>query len=150
MMGENFQEGGCRCGQVRFRVRGRPMITLACHCTGCQKMSSSAFSLSALYGKENFELISGEPVLGGLRGELKHFFCPSCMSWMFTRLDSLGPFVNIRPTMLDDASGFRPFAETYTCEAMPWAKTTAVRSFEKFPEMEQMPALLAEFAESDF
>ena len=40
--------GGCRCGEVRFRIAAPPVITMACHCTGCQRMSASAFSLSAV------------------------------------------------------------------------------------------------------
>ena len=38
---DNLQEGGCRCGQVRFRIDGGPLITMACHCTGCQRMTAS-------------------------------------------------------------------------------------------------------------
>ena len=42
------REGSCRCNRVRFSVSQPPVITMACHCTGCQKMTASAFSLSAL------------------------------------------------------------------------------------------------------
>ena len=42
-------EGGCRCGRVRLRVEAPPLITMACHCTGCQRMSASAFSLTVQY-----------------------------------------------------------------------------------------------------
>lgn len=47
--------------------------------------------------------------------------------------------------MLDDAKDFAPFIETYTSEALPWAKTPAVHSFEKLPPMEIYPELVAEF-----
>ena len=36
--------GGCRCGNVRFTISQPPMFTAVCHCTGCQKMSASAYS----------------------------------------------------------------------------------------------------------
>jgi hypothetical protein len=140
------QEGGCRCGQVRFRVTGQPIMTMACHCTGCQRMTSSAFSLSALYTSDAFEVVQGETVIGGLHGPTRHFFCPHCMSWLFTQPEGLDEFVNVRATMLDDARNFTPFIETYTSEALPWAKTPAVHSFEKFPPMERYPELVAEFA----
>ena len=26
------REGGCRCGQVRFKVTAPPLLTMACHC----------------------------------------------------------------------------------------------------------------------
>lgn len=141
------QEGGCRCGQVRFRVRGRPILTMACHCTGCQRMTASAFSLSALHASDVFEVVQGDPVIGGLHGPTRHFFCPHCMSWLFTRPEGLDDYVNVRATMLDDARDFTPFIETYTSEALPWAKTPAVHSFEKFPPMERYPELVKEYAE---
>ena len=41
------REDGGRCGQVRIKISGPPLVTIACHCIGCQRMSSSAFSPSA-------------------------------------------------------------------------------------------------------
>lgn len=140
-------EGGCRCGRVRFRIGAPPLLTMACHCTGCQRMSSSAYSLSAAIPNEGFEVISGETVIGGAHGDPQHNFCAHCMSWLFTRMEGM-PFVNIRPTMLDDASAFVPFIETYTSEALPWAKTPAQHSFEKFPPMEAYQGLVGEFMQA--
>jgi hypothetical protein len=137
-------EGGCRCGRVRFRISAPPLLTMACHCTGCQRMSSSAFSLSAAIPVDGFELIEGETVIGGLHGDPKHNFCAYCMSWMFTRVDGM-PFLNVRPTMLDDPSEFSPFIETYTDEMLPWAKTPARHGFEKFPPFEAYQGLMEEF-----
>jgi hypothetical protein len=140
-------EGGCRCGQVRFKVSAPPLLTMACHCTGCQQMTSSAYSLSAAIPADGFEVTKGEPVIGGLHGATRHFFCPYCMSWMFTRAEGLDWFVNIRATLLDDHGWYEPFAETMTAEGLPWAKTPAVHSFEGFPPLETYQGLTAEFAE---
>ncbi len=140
-------EGVCRCGRLRFRVTGQPILTMACHCTGCQRMTASAFSLSALYPSDRFEVVSGEPVIGGLHGPTRHFFCPHCMSWSFTRPEGLDAFVNVRVTLLDDARSFTPFIETYTCEALPWATTPAIHRFEKLPPQERYGELIAEFRE---
>jgi hypothetical protein len=111
-------------------------------------MSSSAFSLSAAIPSEGFALTAGEPVIGGLHGAARHYACPYCMSWMFTRLESMDGFVNLRPTMLDDVTWYAPFVETYTSEKLPWARTPAVHSYETFPPMEaggpaNAPALIA-------
>lgn len=142
------REGGCRCGQVRVRVSAPPLVTMACHCTGCQKMSSSAFSLSAAIPAEGFAVIEGEPVIGGLHGpQAHHFFCPRCMTWMFTRPEGMDWFVNLRPTMLDDPSGFAPFIETWTREKLPFAQAGAVHSYETLPPMEAYEGLMREYGE---
>ncbi|ACM25121.1 GFA family protein [Rhizobium rhizogenes] len=139
-------EGGCRCGQVRLKVSARPLLAMACHCTGCQRMSSSAYSLSIAIPSDGFEVTQGEPVIGGMRDEkLKHYFCPSCMSWMFTRLEGLDWFVNLRLTMLDDASWFTPFVETWTSEKLPWAATPAKHSYAALPAMEDFEVLTKEY-----
>lgn len=140
------REGGCRCGAVRFRADSDPLVTMACHCTGCQRMTASAFSLSTLYPSAAFEVTSGTPVLGGLREGTRHFFCPECMSWMFTRPEGMDAFVNVRSTLFDDAQDYRPFIETWTREKLPWAVTPVAHSFEGFPPEERFPDLLAEFA----
>jgi hypothetical protein len=105
-----------------------PFLTMAWHCTGCQRMTCSAFSLSAAIPSKGFSITKGEPVVGGLHGTLRHFFRLHCMSWVFTRPDSFD-FVNIRATMLDDPSGFVPLIETYTSEKLSCAKTPALHSF---------------------
>ena len=140
-------DGGCRCGRVRLRITAPPLLTMACHCTGCQRMSSSAFSLSAAIPSEGFQVTQGEPVIGGLHGDIRHYFCSHCMSWMFTRPPGMDWFVNLRPTMLDNPRWFRPFIETYTSEKLPWASTPAVHSFETFPAFEDYEWLTKTFAE---
>jgi hypothetical protein len=139
--------GTCRCAEVQIRISAPPILTMACHCRGCQRMSASAFSLSAAIPTSGFEVVSGEPVIGGLRNpQLRHFFCPECMSWMFTRF--LPEFVNVRATMLDDVSWFTPFVETWTSTRLPWARTPAVHSYAEFPLMEEYPKLTMEFSRS--
>ena len=106
-------KGNCRCGRIEFEVRSSPLITMACHCTGCQKMTSSAFSLSSLFPIQAFSVTLGEPVIGGLHGGARHYFCEYCMSWLFTRPEGMEDFVNVRSTMLENSVEFTPFIETY-------------------------------------
>jgi hypothetical protein len=141
-------EGGCRCGEVRLRVTVPPLLAMACHCRGCQKMSASAFSLSLAIPTQGFAVTRGQPVIGGLHGmQARHHHCPHCKSWIFTRPVPEMGFVNLRPTMLDDHGWFVPFIETQIAEKLPWATTPARHSFARFPEMEAYAALTAEFAE---
>ena len=140
------QTGQCRCSRTQFVVDSEPLITMACHCTGCQRMSSSAFSLSALYPNNGFKVTLGEPIIGGLRGATAHYFCSYCMSWLFTRLEGMDDVVNVRATMMDNAQLYSPFAETYTSEKLPWAHTPAKHSFKQFPSQEDFPLLLSEYA----
>lgn len=141
-------EGGCRCGAVRFRIEAPPLLTMACHCRGCQQMSASAYSLSVAVPTAGFAVVQGTPVRGGLRGEqIRHHHCDACKSWLFTRVEPDMGFVNVRATALDDPSWFTPFIETWTDEALPWARTPAAHSYPGFPDPDAYGPLVAEFAE---
>ena len=65
-------EGGCRCGRTRVRVGAPPLLAAACHCAGCQRMTASAFSLTLVTPSEGFEVIAGDPVIGGVYGAKRH------------------------------------------------------------------------------
>lgn len=138
--------GGCRCGQTRIRITAAPLLAMACHCSGCQSMSASAFSLSLAIPSPGFEVTAGAPVIGGLHGPSRHYFCAHCMSWMFTRPEGMDWFVNLRATMLDRHDWFAPFVETYTDEKLPWASTSAPHSFGKLPADDAFPALIEAYA----
>jgi hypothetical protein len=138
----------CRCERIHMRVTAPPIVTMACHCRGCQRMTASAFSLSLLVPASGFEITAGEPVIGGLHGESRHFHCDYCKSWLFTRPHGMEGFVNLRASTLDDHTWYAPFVETSTAEALPWAKTGAKHSFPNIPAPEVWGPIVAEFATS--
>jgi hypothetical protein len=138
--------GECRCAKVTLRITAAPLITMACHCKGCQRMSSSDYSLSVAVPTESFEVTQGEPVIGGLHGPLQHYFCGYCMTWMFTRPPGMDWFVNVRAPLLDQAEHLAPYIETCTQEKLPWAVTPAVRSYPSFPPLDEIPKLIEAYA----
>ena len=140
-------EGGCRCGQIRIRVTKPPILSGACHCTGCQAMTASAYSLTLSLPADGFEVTAGEPVVGGLHGPVSHHFhCAHCKSWIFTRAEGFEWFVNLRPSALDDHRWFAPFVELWTREKLAWAATGAKHSYETSPEMAEFETLMKAYA----
>ncbi|MEV8466534.1 GFA family protein [Fluviibacterium sp. DFM31] len=126
--------GSCRCGQVRMTLSAKPLMTSACHCRGCQQMTASAFSLSALVPAAALLVEGADPVIGGLHGaEQRHHFCPHCLSWIFTRITGLEDYVNLRSVLFDGLADQPPFMATCTAEALPWAHTGATVSFAGMP-----------------
>jgi hypothetical protein len=39
--------GGCQCGALRYEITPAPSLVYTCHCTDCQRLTSSAFSSSS-------------------------------------------------------------------------------------------------------
>lgn len=147
-MGEEneVKHGSCRCGEVRFVAKLPVLMTMACHCKGCQKMTGSAFSLSEMYQGGNFEVTDGKPIIGGMKAFPEHNVCPNCASWVFTRINTpAGEYVNVRATMFDQVDNSPPFIETFTQEKLDWVCINAAHGFEKFPPNEEFPLLIAEY-----
>ena len=53
--------GGCQCTKVRYEITLEPSLVYACHCTDCQHITSSAFSLGVALPEAGFRLTAGEP-----------------------------------------------------------------------------------------
>ena len=139
--------GSCRCGDVHVEITIAPLMTAACHCKGCQKMSASAYSLTAMIPVQGFAVTKGVTQRGGIgHGQLNHQFCPRCKTWMFTGIEGIDEFINVRPTMFDETAWFSPFIETMTREKLGWATTPAAHSFAEFPPVEAYQSLMSEFA----
>ncbi|MEO0982870.1 MAG: GFA family protein [Pseudomonadota bacterium] len=136
----------CICGQVQMRVTKPPLVSMACHCTGCQKLTSGPYSISFLVPSDGFEVTRGEPVTGGLHREHKQYYCPHCKGWVFTRPAGMD-FVNFRPTLLEDASWVRPFVDIAAAEKLPGVESGAEMSFDGFPGPEDFPPIMAAFSE---
>ena len=139
-------DASCRCGRVRMRVTLPPLLSMACHCSGCQVMTGSAFSLSLVLPADGFAVLGGELSRGGLQAEHRHQYCAWCKSWLFTQPAGLDWLVNLRASTLADHGWYEPFIETATAEKLPWASTPARHSFAGFPGPEQYQPLIQKFA----
>lgn len=71
----------CRCGLVRLRARGRPLIVTECHCNSCREAAARLLALpgspqltapnggtpSALYRKDRVDFVEGAEQLKAFR-----------------------------------------------------------------------------------
>mgnify|MGYP000485754790 CR=1 FL=1 len=136
-------QGACLCGAVQVSVTASPLLTLACHCRDCQKLTASAYSLTAMFPEAAFSY-GGELIKGGRHSEGRtHYFCKSCLNFVFSKIAGAEQRINLRLSVLDDAALFEPFVEVMTEEKMPWATVPATHSFARYPKtIEELQALM--------
>ncbi|UWR81383.1 GFA family protein [Phaeobacter inhibens] len=141
--------GACLCGAVQLHVTAFPLLTLACHCRDCQKLAASAYSLTVMFPAEAVTA-TGELVLGGKHSEArKHYYCPTCLSFVLSRLKAAPDRVNLRASLLDDLTWFTPFVEIMTEEKQPWAQVPTTHSYARFPTTaEELAELMADYAKT--
>ena len=44
-------QGGCLCGDARYKVSTSPLRVTVCHCRFCQRFTGSAFLVEPIFGK---------------------------------------------------------------------------------------------------
>ena len=127
-------EGACRCGEIQYRVTSPPRFSFACHCTDCQQLTSSAFSMALVVDRPGFAVTKGLPRCWAKRGESggesRQYTCPACAGWTHTEADTAAKLTIVRPSTLHEHGWFRPVAQIYTRSALPWALMPVQFSFE--------------------
>jgi hypothetical protein len=116
-------EGGCSCGEIRYRLTSEPLFTHCCHCLNCQRQTGSAFVINLLIEADRIELLSGEPQpvdvprSGGKKQRI--FRCPTCQVAVFSRYTRAGVRF-VRGGTLDDPSSVTPDVHIYTRSKLSW------------------------------
>lgn len=116
--------GGCQCGAVRYEVRGEPLTLYCCHCTECQRQSSSAFGMSMPVRTDDLVITKGEPKEWrrptDSGREVICRFCPDCGTRLFHNPTRNPKVTNVKPGTLDDTKWVRPVGHLWTRSAQPW------------------------------
>ena len=80
------QTGGCQCGAIRYEITEEPQLVYTCHCTDCQRLTSSAFSMGVVVPERALQLTGVEPRRlqrtadsGRVNTRL---VCPECGTWV--------------------------------------------------------------------
>lgn len=118
-------KGSCQCGQVTYHLYEAPKAVYACHCTECQKLSTSPFSITAIVDVSKIEF----------HGELKEWgrladsgnknnamFCPSCGNriYHFNPDEVSTVKLKLKPVNLEDDKVFKPQAHVWVSEKLDW------------------------------
>src|ERR1700686_767087 len=116
------QTGGCQCGKIRYEITEEPQSVYTCHCTACQRLTSSAFSMGLVVAEPAFRLSGVEPKpLQGTadsgRGNTR-LGGPGCGPWICGR--PRDGVVRVRAGSLDDTSWLRPTRHIWTRAKQPW------------------------------
>ncbi len=132
------QSGGCQCGAVRYQLNGAPIVFYICHCTSCQRQSSSAFGQSLRVNRKDLEIngalkaVEKQAASGGI---MKYEFCPQCGTRLFHSRSAYNDTLNIKAGSLDDTSWLVPAGHIWVRSKQSWfdIPTDAI-TYEKQPQ----------------
>ena len=127
---EKVYEGGCVCGAVRYRVRGEPGVTSACHCTFCQCRTGSAFATMAYFDEANVRIVKGQVTEYEHRSDesgrwLRTQFCPRCGTTVTIAVEARPGMKGIALGTLDDPDSLRIERHIWVRSKRPWVSIPA-------------------------
>ena len=115
--------GACVCGAVRYASPAEPLVTVFCHCRGCQKGGGGPYSANiavpvdslSIEGRVKRHRASGEPGRSVTRT-----FCPECGTPLALEAESFSGVILVQAGTLDDPSWVQPELHIWCSSAQPW------------------------------
>jgi hypothetical protein len=129
-------EGGCYCGQVRYRAEGEPAFRGQCFCRECQYISGGDSVLVMAMPEAGYQLTKGAPKAfqrTDIPKPVTREFCPNCGTHVTTR--AMPGLVMIKIGTLDDPTLFgAPQMAIFTCDKQPYHRVPSdIPTFDKLP-----------------
>jgi hypothetical protein len=139
-------EGGCACGEARYRIDVSPIVVNNCHCTFCQRQSGASSAVNVFVETENIILLLGRlsehDVLTG-SGKIQTIVrCATCGTALWGHYPRMGRHgAGVRAGTLDTPSAIRPDAAIFVADRMPWVTLPeGIPAFETtYPAAEILP-----------
>lgn len=129
--------GSCQCGEITYELLKEPLMVIACHCKECQKLSTSAFSITAMVTTDS--VVFHGPMKdwsrvaesGNVNGAK---FCPSCGNRIY-HFDPNDPDkLKLKPANLSDTRIINPSAHFWLSEKQEWFTIPkGVKTFDQQP-----------------
>ena len=138
----DLREGGCSCGEVRYRLASDPLFTHCCHCLNCQRQTGSAFVINLLIESDRVELLAGDPrpvdVPRGGGKKQRVFRCSVCQVAVYSRYTRAG-IRFVRGGTLDEPASIAPDVHIYTRSKLSWVTLpSSVPAFAAYYDTEKL------------
>ncbi len=133
--------GGCACSAVRFELRAEPLFTHACHCFDCRRRSGAAFGLTTFVLREDFAITQGRTVDRKASPRSTMYYCPGCMTYLYSSSTAFPRTLTVRGGAFDDASVVQPGAHIWVKRKHEWVALPDVPQFDEgYPVPDVWPA----------
>ena len=140
--------GGCACGAIRYESSTEPLFMFFCRCIDCRRATGSAYAMNVIFPSPSVQVTTGEVTsyeVTAFSGQpARHNFCNQCGSPIGLDLDAYPDIQIMRSGSFDDPSHFKPTANLWMSNALPWDKhDESLLSCEKNISDEELAELMA-------
>lgn len=114
------REGGCLCGDIRYRVEGRASASGICHCESCRRAASAPTLPFVVFAREQFTLARGVLTVFESSAGVTRAFCGRCGSLLTYRNAAHPETIDVMTCSLDDPGSFPPTCHVWFRERISW------------------------------
>lgn len=115
-----FWEGGCLCGDVRYRAKGAPNWVAWCHCQSCRRHSGAPAAGFVAFDEALVDVTQGEITRFASSPGMQRGFCARCGSTLTCQGGQRPGEVHLHIGSFDRAEELIPTFEIFPEERMPW------------------------------
>ncbi len=122
MAEETAHEGGCLCGEVRYRIEGAPVWVCLCHCTMCRRASGAPAVAWLTLPMDRFAFTKGEAHSYVSSDHGRRGFCPDCGSQLTFWSSRTPGDIDVTLGSLDRPEAFPLSHHTFVTGRLDWLR----------------------------
>ncbi|CAG8869037.1 hypothetical protein PS627_03344 [Pseudomonas fluorescens] len=115
-----FHEGGCHCGNLRYRLEGDLDDVAHCHCSICRKVSGGLLVTWITLPYPRFQWLCGTPRAYRAPGSCTRYFCGKCGAHVALITLHSPQTIDITVATLDEPELAPPQRHIWTDSRLPW------------------------------
>jgi len=112
-------EGGCLCGQVRYRAEAEPANVRVCHCRNCQRAVGGPFFARAVFLADAI-VRTGETTRWPTSPRIDRLSCARCGTPVFAQPKDPPARLSVALSTLDEPDRLRPDMHIWVSEKRGW------------------------------
>ena len=111
-------EGGCLCGDVRYRITKAPLAAGICHCVSCRRAAGAESVAWAVCSASAFEFTLATPGAYNSSKDVTRTFCLRCGTSLTYQNNSES--IDVALATLDDPEKLTPRKEVWAESRISW------------------------------
>ena len=115
-------DGGCICGEVRYRVHGRPTNTMVCHCRSCRRVAAAPVVAWVTFPAAQFDWMQGKPSQFSSSEPVRRTFCAACGTPLTYQHRDSPDSIDVTTCSLDDPELFPPTHHSWLDHDLSWVR----------------------------